>query len=279
MSAVKLKSKVPLNISRRLLVPMRQARPSPARSLRLRLRSCDRVLVNPALASWAESFIFSGSSALLLLTANLSSAYWYFSFFALTPFLYRILKASPVESLRLGFLLGLSYFGALAVNTLAASPHISMVKLFSGAALFALFGWLVGRARQRWGFNVSLVALLWVGLELGSVKLGFVSGIFGKGGLSHPSLHGLVGLFGFLAVSAIVVLLNSLLALAIARTLKVTRTSRDATAEDRSTSGLTFARNLFTEKVYLVPQGRAPPHIITGVSSFSLTNRFRNIKL
>jgi apolipoprotein N-acyltransferase len=267
MSAVKLKSKVPLSISRRLLVPMRQARPSPARSPRLRLRSCDRLLVNPALASWAESFIFAGSSALLLLTANLSSAYWYFSFFALTPFLYRILKASPIESLRLGFLLGFSYFGALAVNTPAASPHISMVKFFSGAALFALFGWLLGWARQRWGFNVSLVALLWVGLELGSVKLGFVSGIFGKGGLSHPSLHGLVGLFGFLAVSAIVVLLNSLLALAIARTLKVARTSREGSAEDRSITCYAFARNLFAEKVYLVPEGRAPPPIVASIPS------------
>ncbi len=258
MSAVQLKRKVPLSISGWFLERMRQARPSPAGSLRPHLRSCDRLLVSPALAGWAESFIFAGTSALLLLAADLSSAYWYLSFLALTPFLFRILKASPIESLRLGFLLGFSYSSALAINTLTASPHVSMVRLFSGTALFALFGWLLGRARQCWGFNVSLVALLWVGLESGSIKLGFVSGIFGKGGLSHPSLHGLVGLFGFLAVSAIVVLLNSLLALAIARTLNVTRTGRES-AEDRSITNYAFTRNLFAVKVYLLPEGRGPP--------------------
>ena len=54
------------------------------------------------LAAWAESFMFAGTSALLLLVANLFPHYWYVSFFALTPFLYRIIKASPGESLRLG---------------------------------------------------------------------------------------------------------------------------------------------------------------------------------
>ncbi|NIM97369.1 MAG: hypothetical protein GTO24_04575 [candidate division Zixibacteria bacterium] len=188
-----------------------------------RLEASDRVCDKPLLAFWAESFIFAGSSAILLLIANLFSSCWYFSFFALAPFLYRIIKAAPIESLRLGSLLGLSFFGALAVNSLTANPFASVVKLLSGTALFALFGWSVGLARHRFGFNLSIVAVLWVGVESGLLKLGFVSGIFGKGGLSHSSLHGLVGLFGFLAVSAIIVLLNSLLVLAIVRTLEARR--------------------------------------------------------
>lgn len=226
-----------------------------------RLEASDRVCDKPLLAVWAESFIFAGSSAILLLIANLFSSCWYFSFFALAPFLYRIIKAAPIESLRLGSLLGLSFFGAFAVNSLTANPFASVVKLLSGTALFALFGWSVGLALHRFGFNLSIVAVLWVGLELGLPKLGFVSGILGKGGLSHSSLHGLVGLFGFLAASAIIVLLNSLLVLAIVRTLEVRRTDRGAAAESRSGGGLFFDRNLCFENIYLVPEGRGPPFV------------------
>jgi hypothetical protein len=225
----------------------------------------------PPLATWAESFIFAGSSALLLLVANLFPHWWYFSFFALTPFLYKIIsakggsasggKAAPDESFRLGFLLGLSFFGASAVNSLFTSPLASVLKLISGTALFALFGWTVGWARQRWGFNPSIVAMLWVGLELGLVKVGFVGGLLGKAEFSQPFFGGLVALFGGLTVSAIIVLLNSLLVLAIVKTLEITRPKGKTTAKDERTWVLFFVRNLFAEKVYLVPESRAPPFL------------------
>lgn len=236
----------------------------------------------PFLVTWAESFIFAGSSALLLLVASLFPDYWYFSFFALTPFLYKIIKATcgersrttPSESLRLGFLFGLSFFGASELESfrlLVESPEIFSfaycllpIKLISGIGLFGLFGWAVGWARQRWGFNPSLVALLWIALEIGLVKLGFIHGLFGKTEVSQPFFHSLVGLFGFLTVSAIIVLLNSLLVLAILKTLEMIgprgrtmgRSSCEATRHLFSTS------NLFAQRVYLVPEGRAPPYTI-----------------
>ncbi|MGB2981514.1 MAG: hypothetical protein WBC77_09725, partial [Candidatus Zixiibacteriota bacterium] len=83
-------------------------------------RNCDESV----LATWARSFIFAGGSALLLLVANLFPDYWYFSFFALTPFLYRIIKATPGESFRLGLLFGLSFFGASATGWLGISPFV-----------------------------------------------------------------------------------------------------------------------------------------------------------
>lgn len=215
----------------------------------------------PLLTTWAESFIFSGFSALLLLVANRFPHYWYFSFFALVPFLLRAIKSAPSESFRLGFLLGLSFFGALAVDSLSITPLPAIIKLLSGTALFAIFGWAVGLARKHWGFNPSIVAVFWVGLEMALVKLGFVSGLLGETGLSHPFLHGLAGLFGFLAVSAIIVLLNSLLVLAIVKTLEMTRPRGKMTAEDEKTWNFFFTRHLFTEKVYVVPEGRAPPGI------------------
>jgi apolipoprotein N-acyltransferase len=216
----------------------------------------------PPLAAWADSFLFAGSSALLLLVANLFPHYWYFSFFALTPFLYRIIKASPFESLRLGFLFGLSFFGASSVNFFVISPLPFLLRLVSGTALFALFGWAAGWARKHWGFYPSIVAVLWVGLEIGLVKLGFTQGLLGEVEFSNSFLHGLVGLFGLLTVSAIIVLLNSLLALAIVKTLGAAKAKVKTSAEDKRTWNLLFVRNLFTEKVYLVPEGRAPPVII-----------------
>ena len=144
---------------------------------------------------------------------------------------------------------------------LAGYVASSLLKLLCGTALFGLFGWTVGLARRRWGFNPSIVALLWVGLQTGLVKFGCASGLLWAGGWSHPFLHGLIGLFGFLAVSAIVVFLNSLLLLVILKTLETARSWVDAVGKDERIQNLPFTRNLFAEKVYLVPEGRAPPSL------------------
>ena len=231
--------------------------PRAAVSVAVSKRNCDESV----LATWARSFIFAGGSALLLLVAKLFPDYWYFSFFALTPFLYRIIKATPGESSRLGFLFGLAFFGASATGWLGISPFVAVVRLLCGTALFALFGWTVGWARERWGFNPSMVAVLWVGLEMGLAKLGFASGIFGEMGLAHPFLHGLAGLLGLLATSAVIVLLNSLLVLAIVKTIQAARTGVKTAIEDVRTWDLLFAFNFSTQKAYLVPEGRAPPFI------------------
>jgi hypothetical protein len=231
-------------------------------------QALDPACGKPFLVTWAETFIFAGSSAFLLLIANLFPAFWYFSFFALTPFLYRIIKAAcgkrsrttPIESLRLGFLFGLSFFTVSAVDSPIGFPLSSVLKLLSGTMLFALFGWTVGWAKKRWGFNPSIVALLWVGVEFGVVKLGFVDGLLGKGELSHPFFAGLVGLFGFLTASAIIVLFNSLLVLAIVKTITITR-PRWKTVEEERRWEFFLPPGLFAQKVYLVPEGRAPPYI------------------
>jgi len=206
---------------------------------------------------------------------NLFPEYWYVSFFALTPFLYRIIKATcgersrtaPSESLRLGFLFGLSFFAVSLVDSPMNYPFPPLLMLLSGTALFAFFGWIVGWARHRWGFNPSIVALLWVGLEIGLVKLGFVGGILGEAEFSHPFFGGLVALFGFLTVSAIIVLLNSLLVLLLLKTLEVTRPQGNTVQEDKRTWGVLSTPGFFPKKIYLVPQGRAPPFIIAGSAS------------
>ena len=225
-----------------------------------RVRGSRKLNYNHSLiVSWAESFIFAGSSALLLLLTNFFPHYWYLSFFALVPFLFRIIKTTPNESLRLGFLLGISFFAVSVTDSLPISPIPSLLKLLLGTGLFAVFGWTVGWARKHWGFYPSIVAILWIGLELGVMKLGVAGGLFGRIETSHPLLQNLITLLGFLTVSVIIVLLNSLLVLAIVKTLELTKPKEKSTQEKKNRWLLSFTRNLSAKKVYVVPEGRAPP--------------------
>ena len=233
------------------------SRPGPksAHATAVSARPCTEAM----LTAWAQSFLFAGSSALLLSVANRFPDYWYFSFFALTPFLYRTIKATPVESLRLGLLFGVSFFGASATGSAGISPFITIIRLLAGTALFAFFGWTVGWARQRWGFNPSLVAVFWVGLEMGVANLGLGGGLFGETAFSQPFLHGLVGLLGLLAASAVIVLLNSLLVLALTEAVKTARIRVRTANQSARTWDLLFPFNFSTQRAYLVPEGRAPP--------------------
>jgi hypothetical protein len=218
-----------------------------------------RVVHESYLAAWAESFLFAGGSALLLLSANLLVDYWYLSFFALTPFLYKIIKASPGESLRLGFLLGLSFFGASFYHAPAVSAFGSLFRLIFGTVLCALFAWSVGKARQRWGFNPSMVALLWVGLQMALIKFGYAGGLLGNAGFSQPFLQSLIGLFGFLAASALVVFFNSLLVLAIVNAIQARRAWGKKPETPKQVWNHLVAAHPLTERVYIIPEERAPP--------------------
>ena len=221
---------------------------------------------NSGLAVWAENFLFAGSSALLLLIAGLRQDHSYLSFFALTPFLYRILRGTPGESPRLGLLLGLSFFGASSVPSLFISPAAALVRLFGGTALFALYGCGVGWARGHWGFNPSIVALLWPCLDLWLAKIGLTSEMVGNAGFSRHILHSLAGLVGLLAVSAIIVFVNSLIAPVVFKALRSIRAIPESTSEGESRSASQPGRNSTARKVFALPEERAPPRVVRTTS-------------
>jgi apolipoprotein N-acyltransferase len=207
----------------------------------------------------AEDFLYSGGSALLLLIANLFPNYWYLSFIALFPFLWRISKACPKEALRLGFLLGLVFFTISNLDALLAAPASALPKILCGTLLFALWGWAVGRAKQLCGFNPIIVSTLWVFFELGLIRLGYTSGFVTHSVPSAPFLLRLLTLFGFAAISSVIVLLNSLLVKAVEYAVKVFKANRP---EFRSTHcWLYFAGgvHLRPQKFFLIPHLRAPP--------------------
>jgi hypothetical protein len=215
---------------------------------------------NSLVLRWAESFLFAGGSAFLLLVAKTFPHYWYFSLFALTPFLYRIITSPPQESPRLGFLLGLSFFGASLGQSLVEAPFAHFPTLVAGTFLFSLFGWAVGWFRERWGFSASVAALLWIGLEMGLLRFGFAGGILAEPGFSNPLLRGLIGLLGCLAVSALIVVLNSLFILAVLKTLEMIQRRREG-AEKHGAAGYAVRFPIpVAERVYFVPEGRAPPN-------------------
>ena len=96
---------------------------------------------------WADSFLYAGTSVLLLSLADLIPGYWYLSFVALIPFLYKVTRASDAEAVRLGFLFGLALFGVRIADSLASSLWSAASVFLLGIGIFAGFGWTVARAR------------------------------------------------------------------------------------------------------------------------------------
>ncbi len=211
----------------------------------------------------AENFLYAGSSSFLLLVANLFPTYWYLSFFALTPFLWRIVRLDPQRALELGALFGLTFFSIWKLPDLFAAPLLTALTIALGTVLFALFGWAVARAKEKFGFNPLFVALLWVLFELALIKIQIttVGANVGANLQVRPTgfFHGLSLLFGFLAVSFVIVLVNSLLVFAIEKTVSLAKARGQGVWENESVWDLTPIPGLFAQQVYLIPSVRSPP--------------------
>ena len=207
----------------------------------------------------AGNFLFAGSSAFLLLVANLVPHYWYLSFFALIPFLYRIIRLDAQGALQLGLFFGFSFFSIYKLPDLFAAPLRTILAVCLGTVLFAIFAWADARAKEKFGFNPLFVALLWVLFELGLIKF-----LAEENSYFHPStslgvFDGLSVLFGFLAVSFVIVLVNSLLVFAIEKTVSLAKARGQGVWENESVWDLASIPGLFAQKVYLIPSVRSPP--------------------
>jgi len=210
----------------------------------------------------ASSFLFSGSSALLLLVADFFPHYWYLSFFALTPFLYRIVRVKPRCALQLGILFGLSFLTIRELGAFTAAPLTAALTITFGTALFAIFGWTIAKLKEKFGFNPLAVALLWVLFELVLVRFGTRTILSeSEGSLTNFStlFHGWAVLFGLLAVSFVIVLVNSILVFAIHKAIIVAKARGQCVWEIGRIWDLSPIPGLFAQKVYLVPEGRGPP--------------------
>jgi len=216
---------------------------------------------SPRAVDWAESFLYAGSSALLLLISSLYPIYWYVSCIALVPLLFRIIRASTAESLRLGFLFGLTYGSVAFAGGLLEAPVAVLQKLVSCTALLALFAWGISRTRDKLGFNPVIVALIWIAFEITLVRLGLLSSPLAESGIQSESLiHGIAVLFGFVVVSFAIVWLNATLA-AFLDLCTADESRREASFGDDDSSAPVSIRTTveLLRGFYLLPSGRAPP--------------------
>ncbi|MBU1318366.1 MAG: hypothetical protein KKG33_12010 [candidate division Zixibacteria bacterium] len=210
---------------------------------------------------WAESFLYAGSSAFLLLISSLYPVYWYVSCIALVPLLYRIIWASTAESLRLGFLFGLTYGCVAFAGGLLEAPVAVLLKLATCTALLALFAWGISRTRDKLGFNPVIVALIWIVFEITLVRLGLLSSPLAESGIQSESLlHGMAVLFGFLIVSFAIVCLNAVIA-AFLNLCMSDESRREAASDDDSSALESIQRAVdLLRGFFFLPEGRAPPN-------------------
>jgi len=111
------------------------------------------------------------------------------------------------------------------------------------------------------GFNPIITTLIWVGFELAVIQLGFAKGLFGEAELSNPHLNGLMLLFGFIIVSFVIVLLNSLIVIAVEKVASLGKAQETTSCDDEAIRDPYSAPGIFTQKCYLVPDVRGPPSI------------------
>ena len=230
--------------------------PQPVTGQQVTFRSVRPGLFAPSLPG---DFLFAGASALLLLCANLFPDFWLVSSLALFPLLYRIIAAGPVRAMRLGFLFGLSFLGVSLSNLFPAAPLTSFFRICCGTTLFALFGWAVAWGRRRFGFNPLVIALLWIALELGVIRLGFSHGLLAEGRVTQPAFGGMAALFGFLSISFLIVFLNSILICAIETIASLAPVPVSVNSRGKNRWDLAFLPGPVAFRLFLVPESRGPP--------------------
>ena len=123
---------------------------------------------------FTEHFVYAGTSALVLSLAHIHSTYWFLSFFALIPFLWRLNRTSLSGSIVVGIIL--IYFLTLLLNLIAPNmePNLAEIPFFRSffasmflCALFICFYYpLAFRAKKGLGvgvaFYVSFIIFLFI---------------------------------------------------------------------------------------------------------------------
>lgn len=208
---------------------------------------------------WAEDFLFAGTSALLLLAAGLWPSLWYLSFLALVPFLHRVIRAAPRQALRLGFLLGISYFAVSLAGPFYLAPVATLARLTAATLALAGFGWAVGAARKHWGFNPLIPALLWVAFELILIRAGFAHGLLAELDVGWGFLSKAGVLCGFLAISFLIVLFNAVIVLAIETAVSAAQARGTVYPESKRLWDPYLVPGLVAQRLYLAAESRGPP--------------------
>ncbi len=142
-----------------------------------------------------------------------------------------------------------------------------MLNIAGGVLLIVTFGWAVGATRRRWGSNPIVIASLWLALELALIELKLTPGVFKSILAASDTARQIGAVFGFLAVSFLIVLLNSAILLT-ARLPFGIRCHQRRAGSRRLVRTWTYRPGvvLFSASALLLPLRRGPPQSLTADS-------------
>jgi apolipoprotein N-acyltransferase len=161
----------------------------------------------------------------------------------------------------LGAALGASYCLVTVGAASWGTPGPFLVKFLSLNLLFVLYGLLVHSVARHIGFNIVVIAALWLPVEYLLSHYAHLWGIFNFAGSGSVVLGRVGSLFGVLMVSFLVVLINSLILIASEHVVRALSSS--GTSPSRSQRRERFVRPIrhtITKKQWVYALSpRAPP--------------------
>ena len=208
-----------------------------------------------------ESFLYAGTSALLISISHLQPQFWFVSLFALVPFLWRAARFGLFESISSGSLLATSYYFVMAGSETFSAPGYFLVNLLIMNILFVLYGIVVNRIAKHIGPNAIFIAFFWLPLEYGLSHFAYLGNLFTFSETGSALLVRISSFFGLLMVSFLVALINSLIFIISEHFLKVSwsRASHPIRVKKEDNPYLVF-KDIVTEKrLHHVLSPRAPP--------------------
>jgi len=172
---------------------------------------------------FTDHFVYAGTSALVLSLAHIHPAYWFLSFFALLPFLWRLNRVNLSGSIIAGIILGGCYASVAFIDQVLVSPWTFLLRLFVLCLIFSAFGAAVNRIKRYIGFHPIFIASLWLPLEYALTHYAHLSSIFTFPEIDSALLIRIGSLFGILMVSFAVVLMNSLILILLKHVVQALR--------------------------------------------------------
>lgn len=211
------------------------------------------------LYSTIESFLYAGSSALLISVAHLYPEFWFVSLFALIPFLWRAIRVSLFESVILGGLLAASYCFVSFRPESWATPGTFLFTVVGLIALFALYGTIVNRIKKHLGFNIIFIAALWLPLEYALSHYAGLENLFAISADENTLPLRIGSLFGMLMISFIIVLINSLILVILRQVAQALLSRGTLPIPDDKRPYPPFKEIILERCWYYFPDVRAPP--------------------
>jgi apolipoprotein N-acyltransferase len=211
---------------------------------------------------WAVDFLWAGTSSFLLLTVHLYESFWPLALVALVPFLMALSRASWSRSARLWLLLAASYLGALYGGSLLCSPLIVLCQTALAVVIVGVCGMALQAARVYLGFHPIIVGLGWVAIEYLLITESEIGSIVAADRIGPHHFKGLTALFGFLVITFVIVLVNSLLAVTANRLREEPASGRRLPRSAPAPYLSHLRHRIPTAGTFLLPDGRGPPSLV-----------------